>query len=280
MTVRDLTFYSLLKSADTFCSAYIKLAIYHAQIQINSIVLPRKQRAAAMFWEEADAEDWRKPALSRCLSAGNDFFDTFLSFDLNEYKNMTIAHWSYFIQALQILSRLCFDIPHIPSWDSREARRTTHLGIILESLCYRMQELTSAESSRSSIMRAGHGNFEAEDETEDSDPPSPPDHFFLFKSVLQILKTSYDERVKAISTGVESQLEQTWPKSNCPVVNGSLRKTEFWDAYEASSFSENEFDWLSNDEIENLDFGGTQDVAQDHVSLDNQDFNQFLPWPS
>ena len=145
-------------------------------------------------------------SLRRCLSAVKAFFTTLLSLPLPELQDLSFVQWAQLVQVFKIAPKLCFPIPTCPGWDAARARDELRLDLVLDSLCYRMQELTSTNS---------------QDQLQ-------PDQPLMFKSVLQLLKNVYDGRLEALNN--ETMLASFSKRSSCPMLNGSLKDTEFWDA--------------------------------------------------
>ena len=74
----------------------------------------------------------------------------------------------------------------------------------------------------------------------DNETSSSPNWFFMFKSVLKIFKETYDERCQSAErNGSEGQLE-TRKGSMCPVLNGSITDSEFWDALQSNGMMDSD----------------------------------------
>ncbi|KAI9694714.1 MAG: hypothetical protein M1822_000330 [Bathelium mastoideum] len=195
----------------------IRLAKHFVQLQIQSVALAELRPSAAAPVDSNDVQDWRHATLLRCLESSKAYFETFLSLPVSEYRNMAFADKGRLVLTLTILAKLCFDISGFPRWDSAWARKEVHFGMIIESLCYRMTELTCTGKSQSLY-----------------DAALPPDHFFMMKSVLQIVKEVYDEAVAEALDNSEEEQAKRKKASRCPVLNGELMNTDFWEALEHS----------------------------------------------
>ncbi|KAF2095330.1 hypothetical protein NA57DRAFT_79820 [Rhizodiscina lignyota] len=196
-----------------------QLARHYAEMQINAIALSEDFPPDRLSTSPADTQTLRLTLLSRCFKATRAYFDTLLSFHLSEYLNMSFVEWAQLINAVKIMSTLCFRIPSAPQWDDEDARKEARFGMIIESICYRMQELTTTSKVAGDV---------------DGDRAAP-DHFFLFKSVLKILREEYDESVSAAKRDSQAASQQRQHGSMCPVLNGSIKKSEYWEALQYSS---------------------------------------------
>ncbi|KAI9703102.1 MAG: hypothetical protein M1820_005974 [Bogoriella megaspora] len=206
--------------ANKVSPALMKLAKHFVELQIQSIAITRPNSSATTSLISNDVQDRRHAALLRCLRSSKAFFETFFSLPISEYRDMAFAERCRVVLTLTIVAKLCFDIPGFPQWDSAWARKEVQFGMIVESLCYRMQELTSTGKS-----------------PKPKDAALPPDHFFMMKSVLQILKEVYDEAVAETLKTSEEEREKRKQGPGCPVLNGELMNTDFWDALEYSHVS-------------------------------------------
>ncbi|KAH7081339.1 major facilitator superfamily domain-containing protein [Paraphoma chrysanthemicola] len=89
-------------------------------------------------------------ALLSTLEAGKRFFDALLSFPIHEYHFISFSEWMRLPTVLMTVARLC-----IPSeahtavgWDVKAAQDRVQLNLCLESLCYRMQQLSTHDKAR------------------------------------------------------------------------------------------------------------------------------------
>ncbi|BCS13150.1 hypothetical protein AKAW_10916 [Aspergillus luchuensis IFO 4308] len=113
-----------------------------------------------------------------------------------------------------------------PIWTDFQIKTRSGMLIYLESLSHRM--------SRLSVTKAGE----------------TPDVFFMFKSVLDIVLSTYaptsgdsssltstSRRGNALEreeTGRDVAATSSTPLTRCPMVNGSIRESEFWEAMKQS----------------------------------------------
>ena len=204
-------------------------------MQINSIALEEQTAASEVTLMGDYPQSWRSIALARCFDATKKYFETFTSAPISEYYNMSFAEWARLIQVLKVMSRLCFPIIGAPEWDDEKARKEARFGMIMESILYRMQELTATGKPRQHVEEA-KGSKRVEDEHSGLKSSAlPPDHFFMFKSVLKILKDVYDERVDVATRDAKREGSSRQRGSRCPVLNGSIQDSEYWEALQCSN---------------------------------------------
>jgi hypothetical protein len=131
------------------------------------------------------------------------------------------------------MSLLCFDVPAIPEWDAAAARQQNHFGVYLESICYRMQQ----SLVEGVIDDSGLGG-------QVPSAAAYPNGFLMFKSVLKIVKDVYDElaanaAAEALAGGASTpsmlgSFAHLGGPSSCPVLNGAIKDTEYWDILQDS----------------------------------------------
>lgn len=84
-------------------------------------------------------------ALLSALEAGKRFLDGFLSFPAHEYNLFSFSEWMRLASVIMTVARLCMptDAHIAASWDVTTAQERVRLELCLESLCYRMQSLST-----------------------------------------------------------------------------------------------------------------------------------------
>ncbi|KAI4154546.1 MAG: hypothetical protein LQ341_000329 [Variospora aurantia] len=83
--------------------------------------------------------------LLSCLEAGKAYLDTILCIPSSQYHYFSFIVWMRLPYVLLKLSKLCFPSEHFAAmrWDVAAARDRVRLELCLESLCYRLQTLTT-----------------------------------------------------------------------------------------------------------------------------------------
>jgi hypothetical protein len=154
------------------------------------------------------------------------------------YATFTLAEWNHVIDIIVTLSRLCFPIPSIPAWDAAAARQSTNFIPLVTGLQEKMDDVVRYLDS--SITTSSKASGDEENKKKRINIPA------LFSAVLTIVLRQYEERV-AQETHLSpeffgdlnpllapDQLGQAtvYPmkSAQCPVMNGGLKGTEYWDA--------------------------------------------------
>lgn len=80
-----------------------------------------------------------------CLDAGKSFLDVVLECSLDQYRIFSFVEWMRLPVVLLNIAKLSFENDRFAAagWDPRTARSHVRLDLYLESLCYRMQSLTT-----------------------------------------------------------------------------------------------------------------------------------------
>ncbi|RDH27187.1 hypothetical protein BDQ94DRAFT_185145 [Aspergillus welwitschiae] len=163
-----------------------------------------------------------------CVTEIRSFFEYFLSIPQDQYISFSIRDWCQLILTISASSHICFLSPAqmSPTWNDFRTRTRSSMLIYLESLSHRM--------SRLSVTKTG----------------DTPDVFFMFKSVLDIVLSTYapasGESSSSMSMGSRGKSSigedicrdvaagPPTPSTRCPMVNGSIRESEFWEAMKQS----------------------------------------------
>ncbi|KAH9861823.1 hypothetical protein J1614_011576 [Plenodomus biglobosus] len=84
-------------------------------------------------------------ALLSALEAGKRFLDTLLTFPASEYHLISFCEWMRLPVVIMTIARLCMptDAHAAAGWDYKAAQDRTRLDLCLESICYRMQSLST-----------------------------------------------------------------------------------------------------------------------------------------
>ncbi|KAG9186228.1 hypothetical protein G6011_02784 [Alternaria panax] len=97
-------------------------------------------------------------SLLSALQARKRFLDTLLSFPAHEYHLVSFSEWMRLPAVIMTVARLC-----IPSeehaaigWDTQAAQDRLRLDLCLESICYRMQTLSTCDKTKRSHLDFWH----------------------------------------------------------------------------------------------------------------------------
>ncbi|KAH8727739.1 major facilitator superfamily domain-containing protein [Phaeosphaeriaceae sp. PMI808] len=121
------------------------------------------------------ADSTQLSALLSALEAGKQFLDALLSFPIEEYHFISFSEWMRLPTVIMTVCRLCMPTAaHTATgWDVKAAQDRVRLDLCLESLCYRMQQLS----------------------TYDKVKQTHPDFWYAMRFIIDLTKTWYMRRV-------------------------------------------------------------------------------------
>ena len=83
-------------------------------------------------------------SLSACLGAGMKYLDAIIATPTEEFHLITFAEWVSLQHVIIAMANITIPSEkHPPQWDIKAAQDRLKLNLYLESLCYRMQDLTT-----------------------------------------------------------------------------------------------------------------------------------------
>lgn len=133
--------------------------------------------------------------LLTCLESGKAFLDKILSMPVTRYRHISFIQWMRLPYVLVIVSKLSFPSPqHTASqWDTQKAQDRVRLDLYLESLCYRMQSITS------------------------SLPDAEPDFFATLKLILEKTRRWYMRKTHSATAEDDGEAAATTPTEQSPL---------------------------------------------------------------
>ncbi|KAF2667414.1 hypothetical protein BT63DRAFT_291386 [Microthyrium microscopicum] len=166
-------------------------------------------------------------AVARCIYATRDMLEAIITLEPTKYRDFSMPEWCRVIQTFVTIFMTLSHIPSIPNLDPAAIKEVLQFGRYIEILCFRMRELSVV----------------------DKDSSAPPDVFCLWESVLRIVRKKYGALAKDVghsmsnspsgngSAGGSDRARSGMiraPATLCPVVNGSLRQSDYWDVWTRS----------------------------------------------
>jgi hypothetical protein len=119
----------------------LDFAISYTDMQLHSIAL----RPSNDSMQPVATGQTRLNALFATLEACKRYLDLLLELPVSEYHLISFAEWMRLPSVIMTLSRLCMPNDSLAEaqWDVKMAHDRARLDLYLDSLCYRMQGLTS-----------------------------------------------------------------------------------------------------------------------------------------
>jgi len=159
--------------------------------------------------------------LTQCLQATEASIGAFLSTDPSRYASYPTTNWCRLIHTVITAFSLLSAVNSYPNVSPQTATEIMRFDRYLELLRLRMQERST---------------------TDLDDPSAVPDYYCLWSSVLRVANDKYRELAaetqQAMNVGDESANVFQVNSAICPVMNGSLRQTEYWGAWSSSGASQ------------------------------------------
>jgi len=119
-------------------------------------------------------------ALLSALEAGKRFLDALLSYPAHDYYLITFSEWMRLPTVIMTVAKLCMpnDTHTTVGWDVKAAQDRVRLDLCLESLCYRMQGLS----------------------TYDKVKQTHPDFWYAMRWINDLTKAWYIRRIKPFTS--------------------------------------------------------------------------------
>ena len=111
-----------------------------------------------------------------CLKAGKAYLDAILAISAMDYRLLSFVEWMRLPRVIAVICKLCIPSNHYTEihWDHRMAQERVRVDLYLESLCYRMQSLTTFDKTS---QRLG-------------------DIWILLKGLLECIRSWYMHRIR------------------------------------------------------------------------------------
>ncbi|OJJ50290.1 hypothetical protein ASPZODRAFT_164268 [Penicilliopsis zonata CBS 506.65] len=188
----------------------LELARLLALVKMHAIPVDQpRQQPERTSGQPVDALSYFQ-VLSRCWEETINLLEYYLRIPSDEYAKVGFVSRSCVSHAVAAFSRLCdFQIPELPQWQPLVNERRSKFMARLRDLRAQFEKLS----------RRGQQAGE------------PPDYFSLSVSIMDLicsrLKPSPEQAEKDIGN-------HTAKHSRCPMLNGSLKETNYWADFEIS----------------------------------------------
>ena len=136
----------LIERSLTFCIV-LDLSSAFTDIQLHGIALrPVKSSQRGLSYDAP-----RLNALLATLEACKRYLDTFLAYPTSKYHLLAFSEWFHIPNVVMTLAKLCIpsDAHCAAQWDVKAAHERGRLDLYLESLCYRMNSLSTYKKTQS-----------------------------------------------------------------------------------------------------------------------------------
>lgn len=134
--------------APTFADmiSVLKLSSSFTDMLMHSVALRPSPEISA----SATADSTQLNAMLTALEAGKRFLDALLSYPAHEYHLISFSEWMRLPTVIMTVAKLCMpnEAHGAAKWDVKMAQDRVRLDLCLESLCYRMQQLSTYDKSK------------------------------------------------------------------------------------------------------------------------------------
>jgi hypothetical protein len=144
-------------------------------------------------------------------------FDLIARVDMSLYQNFGVE-WTRLVWTIIAVFRLIHSAITFSLSDRSIVEQLSRFGQYFEILCFRSKELSSSGKDG-----------------------GPPDMFLLFDSVLRVVREKYAKMIGTLSDVSTESSPSSFGSSAksfaalCPMMNGGVRGTDYWDAYSTST---------------------------------------------
>jgi hypothetical protein len=127
-------------------SVALELSYAFTDMQLHAVAL----RPSSHDYQHQSSSTDQLNALLATLEAGKRFLDTLLALPVTQYHLFNFSEWMRLPAVVITMSRLCIpsDVLNAAQWDVKAAQDRVRLDLYLDSLCYRMQDLTTFDKPK------------------------------------------------------------------------------------------------------------------------------------
>ncbi|KAI4644468.1 hypothetical protein J4E93_006371 [Alternaria ventricosa] len=186
---------------DVASQRLLELSFAYAKMQLHSVALRPSPSELP-----ASARSSQINSLLSALEASKLFLDTLLSYPAHEYHLISFSEWMRLPPVIMTVAKLCIPTEDHAAigWDTQAAQERVRLDLCLESLCYRMQTLSTYER-----------------------PKRPhPDFWYAMGMITELTKNWYIRKIRpeapsqtaAVPTPSDS-VERGFSETSCPITS-------------------------------------------------------------
>lgn len=121
-------------------------------MEVHSIGLSRNSSSSGPGGTSAQSstDAFHLDHLFSCLQSAKAYLDAIIGMSVMDYRLLSFAEWMRLPRVLAIICKLCIPCNYYTEihWDYRMAQERVRVDLYLESLCYRMQLLTTSDRTR------------------------------------------------------------------------------------------------------------------------------------
>lgn len=157
---------------------------------------------------QSPTDTFHQNLLLSCLQSAKAYLDTMLAVSAMDYRLLSFEEWMRLPRVLAIACKLCVPSNNYTDvkWDYRTAQERVRVDLYLESLCYRMQSLTTFDDTRQPL----------------------PDFWILMKTLLERMRSWYTHEIR-----LSTEEAATAINTDALPLEPAIRPQVFTNGYEA-----------------------------------------------
>lgn len=152
-------------------------------MEIHSVGLHRNPSSSrdGIHSGPSSTDTFHLDLLLSCLKAAKAYLDTLLDMSATLYRLLSFVEWMRLPRVLAIICKLCIPSNNYTDihWDCHTAQERVRVDLYLESLCYRMQSLTTFDNTSQPL----------------------PDFWILLKTLLERIRSWYMQKIQSSTEG-------------------------------------------------------------------------------
>ena len=151
--------------------------------------------------------------LLSCLQAAKAYLDTLLAISATHYRLLSFVEWMRLLRVLAIICKLCVPSNNYTDihWDFDTAQERVRVDLYLESLCYRLQSLTTFDKTSQPL----------------------PDFWIVLKTLLDRIRSWYIHKIRSSTEGATTATD-----ADILPLGPATRQQVFANGYEAVESAE------------------------------------------
>ena len=160
------------------CIVMMDLSYNFISMEVHSVGLRRTPSSSrdGIHSAPSSTDTFHLDLLLSCLQAAKAYLDTLLAMSATHYRLLSFVEWMRLLRVLAIICKLCVPSNNYTDihWDFDTAQERVRVDLYLESLCYRMQSLTTFDTTSQPL----------------------PDFWILLKTLLDRIRCWYIHKIR------------------------------------------------------------------------------------
>ena len=148
-------------------------------MEVHSVGLRKSHSSSRdeIYSAPSSTDTFHLDVLLACLQSAKAYLDTLLAMSATHYRLLSFVEWMRLFRVLAIIGNLCVPSNNYTDihWDFDTAQERVRVDLYLESLCYRIQSLTTFDKTSQPL----------------------PDFWILLKTLLDRIRSWYIHKIRS-----------------------------------------------------------------------------------